>query len=198
MEVKETNGIRSHIFKLSQEAEINECLAHVRLHQHGIQVIPGTFFAQGKIVIFENLDPVEDEDESVVKIGATEEEMLRGHDQKWRKLQKDLLDVDLTLEYFKGRKGKGSKNTQLDTEKTIKKGEELRESLLGQMAMCKREATLVLAGRYPQLSLPRVESESYASTLELPQLDTVEPETIYQPEDGGQGQGPRSTPRKGS
>lgn len=187
-------GVKCHIFGLNDQEAINQCLANVRLAEHGINMVPGSLFRQGKVVIFENLDPLpEEENNETVTVGAAESDMLRTHDQKWRKLQADLLNVDLTLDYFKGRKGKGSSNTKLETDRTIRHGEELRTSILSQMAMVKKEVGFILAGRYPQLTMNRPDKQGLADSLKLPDLTEVEPEAIYGSGDttGKKGNGPR-------
>lgn len=186
-------GIKYHVFKVEDQDGINECLANVRLSEHGVQMIPGTMFKQGHVCIFENLDPLE-ENEEVVKVGHTNEEMLRSIDQKWRKFQTALQETDITLEYYRPRQKTGSGNTQMENQRIVRDHEKLREDILGRMAMCRREAQLIVAGRYPQLELDKTESESYKLAFELPPLDQVEPESVYgkSPEDPKKGKGPRS------
>jgi hypothetical protein len=171
-------GVKVHIFNLDEESKINECLQEVRLAEHGVQMIPGTFFKQGKVCIFENLEPLEDEDE-VVKIGHTNEEMLRAIDQKWRKFQSALQEVDTTLSYYRPRVNTGSGNTKMENQKILREHEALRKDILARMAMAKLEAQLIVSGRYPQLELRKADTGALTLAFELPELDGVDPEQVY-------------------
>lgn len=177
-QVPERKGIKIHIFKMSQQKEINECLRTIRLAEHGVHMNPGSMFKEGNICIFENLEPIEDTS-SKVALGHTSEEMLRSIDQKWRKFQTALQETDITLEYYRPRMKTGSANTQMENQKIVKNHEQLRKDILGRMAMCRREALLIVSGRYPQLELDKTESDSYKSAFELPPLEQVEPESVY-------------------
>lgn len=177
-QVPERKGIKIHIFKMSQEKEINECLRTIRLAEHGVHMNPGSMFKEGNICIFENLEPLE-ATENKVALGHTNEEMLRPIDQKWRKFQSALQETDITLEYYRPRCKTGSQNTQNENQRIVKEHEKLREDILSRMAMCRREALLIVSGRYPQLELDKTESESYKSAFELPPLEQVEPESVY-------------------
>ena len=164
-------GIKTHIFKLDEQEAINKCLAEVRLSEHGVQIVPGTFFAPGRMIIFENLLPLEEED---IELGATPEELLGPIGKTWTTGQDMLLKLDSVLAYMLERKGKGSKNTQFTWEKDFKARTKAREETLSKMAMAKREAELIVSGRYPTLNLTKDGAKSFAKTFELPELTDVE------------------------
>jgi hypothetical protein len=177
-QVPERKGIKIHIFKMSQQKEINECLRTIRLAEHGVHMNPGSMFKEGNICIFENLEPIEDTS-SKVALGHTSEEMLRSIDQKWRKFQTALQETDITLEYYKPRMKSESSMIRTEATKIVRDHEKLRADILSRMAMCRREALLVVSGRYPQLELDKEESETYKSAFELPPLEQVEPDSVY-------------------
>lgn len=182
-------GIKVHIFNLNQQEEINACLATVRLSEHGVQIVPGTFFASGKITIFENLLPLE---EVTTTVGKESSDLLGPIAKNWATGQDMLLKLDSLLSYMMERKGKGSHNTRNTWEKDYKARMDAREQTLSKMAICKREAELVMSGRYPALELTKDGAKAYGLPFELPELSDVEEEQIYAQEE------PKKGARQGS